>query len=246
VTLAYLHPGEVSTCFAESKSDLMFYDAGNRRRIMGHPHGAIAKECGSSGIVDGRNKVAAAFLDETDADWLLWIDSDMGFAPDSLDRLLEVADPTERPIVGGLCFAMRSDGKASFFGTKHRCVPTVYDFYEESERVGFISRMDYERDAVVPVAGTGSAFVLIHRTALERVRTKHGDNWYTPITHPTGPTTFSEDLSFCVRAAATDSPTFVHTGVKTTHHKGFSYLDEEFYTAQEVAAGRLKFSDAPA
>jgi hypothetical protein len=70
------------------------------------------------------------------------------------------------------------------------------------------------------------------------VREKYGDNWYTPITHPTGPTTFSEDLSFCVRAAACDHAAFVHTGVKTCHDKGFVFLDEEYFVGQEIAAGR--------
>ncbi|MEY4338753.1 MAG: hypothetical protein RLZ14_603, partial [Actinomycetota bacterium] len=75
VTLAWLHPGHYAACFAESVKDLMFYDLAHHGRVMGHPHGTIAKECGSAGIVEGRNKVTQAFMDDTDSDWLLWIDS---------------------------------------------------------------------------------------------------------------------------------------------------------------------------
>lgn len=247
VSLAWLHPGHYSACFAESVKDLMFYDAGARKRVMGHGHGTIAKECGSAGIVEGRNKVTKAFLDDTGSDWLFWIDSDMGFAPDSLDRLLAVADPVQAPVVGGLCFAAMTDGKSSFYGMRHRCAPTVYDFHtvEAENKVGFTPRFDYPPDEVVEVAGTGSAFLLIHRSVMEAIRVQCGDNWYTPVTHPMGPSTFSEDLSFCLRVAMVDRPVFVHTGVKTTHDKGFAYLDEEFYIAQEIAAGRRQPEEQP-
>jgi hypothetical protein len=48
--------------------------------------------CGAAGIVEGRNSIAAAFLDKTECEWLFMVDSDMGFAPDTVDRLIEAAD----------------------------------------------------------------------------------------------------------------------------------------------------------
>lgn len=238
VTVGWLHPGEYAYCFAESMKDMMFYDVAKSRHIMGHPHGTVAKQCSSAGIVEGRNKVAKAFLDETDSDWLLWIDSDMGFAADTCDRLLAAAHPTDRPVVGGLCFAASADGNASFHGMRHRATPTLYDFVETDDQVGFTARLVYPADEVVQVGATGSAMLLIHRSVLVGVRERFGDHWYTPITHPKGPTTFSEDLSFCVRVQSIDRSLWVHTGVKTTHDKGFAFLDEDYYVAQEIAAGR--------
>lgn len=238
VTVAFLHPGDYKACFAESLKDLLLFDLAHEQRIVSHPHGQMGKQCGSAGIVDGRNKVAAAFLDETDADWLFWVDSDMGFAPNTVERLIEASGGGERKIVGGLCFAAQTNGSSSFYGIRYRTSPTIYDFVERDDKVGFAARLVYPDNEVVPVAGTGSACVLIHRQVLVDVRNTYADNWYTPVTHPQGPTTFSEDLSFCVRAAACDHSAWVHTGVKTTHDKGFCFLDEEFYFAQEVFAGR--------
>jgi hypothetical protein len=240
VTVAFLHPGKYNANFAESLKDLLFHDVAAKQRIVSHPHGQLGKQCSSGGIVDGRNKVVAAFLDETDIDWLFWVDSDMGFAPDTVDRLLEAADPKERPIVGGLCFAAMTTGASSFHGIRYGTCPTLYDFVDKGVegKVGFTARLVYPDNEIVPVAGTGSACILIARHVLVDIRDKYGDNWYTPITHPTGPTTFSEDLSFCVRAAACDHQTFVHTGVKTCHDKGFVFLDEEYFVMQEIAAGR--------
>jgi hypothetical protein len=96
---------------------------------------------------------------------------------------------------------------------------------ETDDEVGFRSRIDYERDALVEVSATGAACLLIHRTVLHRIREKVGPHWFDPITHPKG-TTFSEDLSFCVRVAAVGFPIHVDTRVRTTHDKHGVFLDE--------------------
>lgn len=234
VTVGFLHPGHYAACFAESLQDLLFHDLAGQQRIVSHKHGKMGKECGSGGIIAGRNTIAKAFLDESEAEWLFMIDSDMGFADDTVERLITSAHRDKRPVVGGLCFAMKTDGRASFYGIRYRATPTVYEFFEDDERVGFVPMFNYPRNEMVPAAATGAACVLVHRNAIEAVRRKYGDVWFDAITHPKGPTTFSEDLSFCVRLAGCDIPMFVHTGIKTTHDKGFVYLDEEFYDCQQA------------
>lgn len=236
VSVGFLHPGHYAACFAESLTDLLFHDLGNHQRIVSHAYGKMGKECGTGGIIAGRNKLAATFLDESESEWLFMIDSDMGFAADTVDRLIVAAHRDKRPVVGGLCFAMKTDGRASFYGIRYRATPTAYRFYEDEDRAGFVPLFDYPRNEMVPVAATGAACVLVHRNAIEAVRRKYGDVWFDAITHPKGPTTFSEDLSFCVRLAGCDIPMFVHTGIKTTHDKGFVYLDEEFYDCQQARA----------
>lgn len=230
VSVGFLHPGEYAACFAESLQDILMADVAGAQRIVSHPYGKMGKECGSGQIVAGRNKLAQVMCDESPAEWLFMVDSDMGFAPDTVERLIAAADPDERPVVGALCFACKTDGKGSFYGIRYKAVPTLYEWFDDPEegRVGFVAMMDYPRDALVTVAATGGACVLIHRTVLERMRAKYGDVWFDQITHPTG-TTFSEDMSFCLRLAALDIPLHVHTGIKTTHDKGFAFLDEDFY-----------------
>ena len=236
VTVGFLHPGHYAECFAESLKDLLFHDAAHHQRIVSHTHGQLGKRCGSGQLVDGRNQVTAGFL-EGPAEWLFFVDSDMGFAADTVERLIAAADPVARPVMGALCFASKNDGKASLYGIRSRAQPTLYSYYEDDERAGFVPMFDYPRDEVVPVAGTGAAAILIHRSVAEAIAAKYGPSWWDIIAHPKG-ATFSEDLSFCVRVAAVDRPIHVHTGVKTTHDKGFAFLDEEFYDAQERAAGR--------
>jgi hypothetical protein len=45
---------------------------------------------------------------EADADWMLWIDSDMDFPPDMMLRFLSVANPYNRPVVAANCMARRA------------------------------------------------------------------------------------------------------------------------------------------
>lgn len=229
VTVGFLHPGEYAACFAESLMDLFFYDAASSSpRIVSHQWGKMGKECGSGGIVAGRNALAKTVLDKSESEWLFMVDSDMGFEADTLERLIASADPAERPVVGALCFAQKTDGRAAMYAVRYVPQPTVYDFHELEDRVGFVPRFDYERDALVACGATGGACILIHRSVLELIRDRYGDVWFDPIKHPKG-AEFSEDLSFCVRAAAVGVQLYVDTSVKTTHDKGGVYLDEELY-----------------
>jgi len=191
----------------------------------------LPKFCAAGGLVAGRNEVAEKFLGATDCEWLWMVDSDMGFAPTTVDDLIAVADPDTRPVVGGLCFALRANGPGMFHGEKYVIVPSAYRWVETDTEVGFQSILDFPDDGMVEVSATGAACLLVHRTALERVREKYADHWFDPVTHPNGPT-FSEDLSFCIRLAAVDIPIWVHTGVGTTHAKGGIFLDREAFDAQ--------------
>lgn len=115
----------------------------------------------------GRNEVARAFLDKSEAEWLFFIDSDMGFAPDTVDRLVASADPETRPVVGGLAFAQKSAGPGPIGARRFRANPTLYRAAEVDNRIGFVPMFDYPPDQLVEVQATGAACLLIHRTVLE-------------------------------------------------------------------------------
>lgn len=239
VAVAIIDDGNWAACFGLSYRDLLLHDVTHGCRIV--PAGREMRQLSSrTSIAASRNKMARGMLDTTDCEWLWFIDVDMGFAADTVDRLIKSADPQLRPVMGGLCFAMKRSRTADYWAERVRIQPTVYEYLELADEVGFRPITAYDRDQVIPVAGTGAACLLIHRGALELVREKYGDDWFTPITHPTGdkgkPRTFSEDLSFCVRLASVDIPVHVDTAVKTTHDKGGIFLDEETYDAQRADA----------
>lgn len=233
VTVAFLNPGTWHNCFANSMLDLVFYDGAHNCRLLRHRHWRMGKETGAGNIHAARNRCAQVFLDDTEAEWLLFIDSDMGFAPDMVDRLVDSADPVERPIMGGLAFAMKSDGAAPLYARRYRTTPTLYTLAETDEDTGFVAMIDYPRDQVVSVAATGAACILLHRNALEKVRAEYGDCWFDHIPKPKGWGSFGEDLSLSLRLAACGIPIHVDTSVKTTHDKGGVYFDEETFDLQQ-------------
>lgn len=238
VCVGYLDPGEWSAIFGLSYRDLLLYDLANEGHILRPGGKELRALTGSGGIPANRNKIVADFLG-TDGEWLWFVDSDMGFAPDTVDRLLDAADKDERPVVGALCFQQKRCGGGDFNAVRYSIHPTLLEWLEveKTGEQGFRPIDDYKRDEVVPVAGTGSACILIHRWVYEKIVETYGpDAWYDPITLPGAggndkPRTFSEDLSFCIRAAAVGAQVHVDTSVKTTHHKGGIYLDEAMFDA---------------
>jgi len=151
-----------------------------------------------------------------------------------VERLIEAGHAKDRPVVGALAFAHKTDGRGTDrYGIRYRAQPTVYSWYEDDERCGFAPMFDYPRNELIEVAGTGAACILIHRLALEAIRERYGPVWFDTIRHPKG-AHFSEDLSFCVRVAGVDLPLHVHTGIKTGHDKGAVYLDEDYFDAQQA------------
>ena len=190
---------------------------------------------GSGGIADARNRAAAAFL-KGDLPWLVWIDTDMGFEPDAVERLLAEVDPVDRPVVGALCFSSyegRSDDAGGFATFP---VPTIYDWARQPDgTTGFVARASYERDVVTRCDATGAAFIAVHRSVLERMAERDGPHWYTPIANPAG-AFFGEDMSFSIRLVEQGVPLHVHTGIKTTHYKPV-WLSEAHYDMQRTYAG---------
>ena len=174
VTVAYVHDIEVAYSWHASFMELFNHDLRHKQRVI--RGGYMGTRYGTGGIVEARNKVARRFLASDRADWLFWIDTDMGFAPDTIDRLLASAHPTERPVVGGLCFANREVETDGMGGYRTMAVPTIYYYSETDGKSGFNPVADFPDDSLIRVSGTGSACLLIHRSALEAVEAPDRDN----------------------------------------------------------------------
>lgn len=248
VALAYVHSERVSYSWHHSIVELMAFDFANDCRIA--RGGFIGMHCGTDGLVDARNETIRTFLEERQAEWLFWVDTDMGFSPDTLARLLQVADPEHRPIVGALAFSQRQTALDGWGGWRTSATPTLFDWEEIDGKSGFTVRFDYARNTVTAVKGTGSACILIHRRVFEAIADKFGPVWYQRIPNPSMGKMTSEDLSFCMRAGALGIPVHVHTGVQATHHKPV-WLQEDDYLRQravdaEIARQAEARAEAPA
>lgn len=231
IAIGYVKPVEVASSFFESMQAMF------EHLIMSGVSGRFLPQryLSGGGLPQSRNNVVAAFLD-TDDDWLLWVDTDMGFLPETAVRLMEAADKETRPIVGALCFSNVEVAQDGMGGYVTFPIPTVYRWCKQPDgSTGFVSWHDYPRDQLVQCDSTGSACIIIHRSVFEAMRDKHGENWYTQVPNPATGGLFGEDMSFCIQAAEVGFPIHVHTGIKTSHQKPIWLSEAHFDMHRENA-----------
>lgn len=215
VVVAYLHPGHCPTHFTESLVRLLEQE----RRI-----GAKIDRQSGVNVSHGRNWVVEAFLDRTEHEWLLTLDSDMAFGADLIDRLLAVADPVERPVVAGLYFG-HTDGIP--YPHMYRQFPDPSD----PDRVHSVRLIEYQK-GLVEVDGTGAGCMLIHRSVLEKIRAAKFDPafpWYQETSEINGQPT-GEDITFCLRVRKVGHPVYVDTRIVCGHVKEI-VIDEALFRA---------------
>lgn len=250
VAVAYIHDGdEVAYSFHHSTIQLLDHDLANHARVWSG--GWVPIRCGTDGLAFARNLAVREFLSDTKADWLWWVDTDMGFPPDAVDRLFDAADPVARPVMGALCFANRDVDNDGMGGRRALAAPVIMHWTDDIDKLGnyqlgFDVRWNYPMDSVIRCDGIGSACVLVHRTVFEKVRESYGDNWYSRARNPTTNELISEDLSFCARLMALNIPVHVHTGVKTTHLKRIWLAEDDYWAQRALNAAPQESTGAPA
>jgi len=184
------------------------------------PEEVEVKYLKASLVYDARNQLTKYVLDKGCYDYVLWLDSDMTFEPDLLDRLLE--DIEGRQAVSGLCFGRRPPFK-----------PCVYSRLEVEQTGQMImprleTWFDYPRDQIFEVQACGFACVLMKVEVLEAM------GIYGVPFFPVGG--LGEDLTFCWRARKLDIRFHCDSRIKIGHIMRIS-VDEAFrdklFAAQE-------------
>jgi hypothetical protein len=178
----------IDTGFAQCLSQLLLHDSQSSRRVAD-----IVSMISSPRIASTRNSLTeAAVLRGTD--WVLMLDADMAFPPDTLDQLLAAADPDERPIVSGLYFGGKPEGIAQ----AHAYLISETGAFNPIE--GTTAPGEFAGLARVHAVGGGC--LLVHTDALRSMYAEY---------HPTGAPWFAEsftaeghevgeDITFCLRA----------------------------------------------
>lgn len=221
--IAFPHGDRVHCEFALCLADLTRWDAHNSGRLN-HPGWRISSE-NSGNVAVARNHIVRTFLEGTDADWLWFIDTDESFNPDTLERLIQSADPVQRPIVSGLVFAQAHNRMLPVSP-----VPVVFD--EEVQDFREVMMLPTERHWRVASAGCGC--LLIHRSVLEAVGEAHKDDafpWFKWAQHNRNgkPDVMSEDFTFSLRASALGFPVVVDTTIECGHVKRHVLTSQSYW-----------------
>ena len=112
-----------------------------------------------------RNDITELFLNETDADWLFWIDADNVIPDGTIRRLLDM----DRTLASGLYYG-KGDGH----------IPIAYAYVEESQAYRNIGGIiEWERGEIIPVDAGGMGCILTHRSVFEDIR-KNYEMWQMP------------------------------------------------------------------
>jgi hypothetical protein len=215
VLTAYPHEDKVTYSFHRSMQWLL----SEHPEIM-YPEEATARAWGF-GLVEARNELMRFFLDKTDATHIWFIDTDMGFKPDTVVKLLE----PQLPVVGALTYGMSTVAPDDLSGYETQPFIVAYDMLidKEADSAHYELKLDLDLEAKTPqlVAATGTGCLLISREAANKVREKHGDTWFNQLRYKNEHKiiAISEDMSFCYRLSTVGVPIYVHTGVRTNHMK---------------------------
>lgn len=173
----------------------------------------IGSEIGSL-IYTARNNLATKAV-QMDADFVLWLDSDMVFPPDTLERLYNDYKAEKGDIISGVYFRRVAPFK-----------PVLFDKLDITEAGTFTTEFDKIPDDIFEVQGCGFGCVLMPAEVLMDVIGKFG-NPFDPL--PTA----GEDLSFCWRARQCGYRIVCDPSI-TLGHVGNMVIDRSFYESYQT------------
>ena len=177
------------------------------------------KQCS---LVDEARNLLSLTAVQNDFDYVLWLDSDMTFAPDTLTRLLHTAHMTGADLVTGLYVKRVQPIKPVLFRTVR---PPVQD--ENGKLVsGVESYMDYPRDDIFPIAGCGFGCCL---TSVSMLR----DLWRNGAPFTQFPWC-GEDISFCYRAKLKGYDMVCNSSIRCGHIGSVVFTEDTYLQAKEV------------
>lgn len=160
-------------------------------------------------IFDGRNKLCHSAI-ENNCDWLLMIDSDMTFPPDSCDRLLA----HKKNFVSALAF------KKAFPFTAVMAKKTRSD--EDVSTYSVIG--NWVDNALIKVDGIGTAFLLLNMKKVKKLK----EPWFFHEYIEHTKTILGSDYYFCNKASAAGHQMWVDTSLKIGHIGEYNYGFEDY------------------
>ncbi len=200
------HGGIVS-----EKTTMSLFNLGKLLVRNNIPHGLLT-QANSSLITQGRSKIANFFINNTDHEYLFFLDSDIGFNPEDVLKLLS----HQVDIVSG-AYPMKT-------------IPVRYciNIQQPEERQGDL----------VKITGNGMGFVLVHRNVFLKMAQNFPELKYIPSTDDSNvpPTSqelnnsyhyfmeqkldnafMSEDKSFFYRARMLEYDVWLDTSIQLQH-----------------------------
>lgn len=164
----------------------------------------------SGSLVYLAREMLAVYAVNNGFDYVLWLDSDMTFAPDLLERLIE----DDVDMAAGL-----------FFQRRPPCYPAMWKSIVVGEGSECFDEryFDYPENELFEIAGCGMAAVLVKCDVIKAVFDRY-QRTFEPISG------YGEDLSFCIRVKNCGYKIWCDSRIKVGH-RGYTFVTEETYKA---------------
>ena len=197
------------------------FNLGKELRTAGIDHGLLTM-ANESLVTKARSRIANFFMNNTEYEYVLFIDADIGFTPEDVFKLLT----SNKDIVCG-AYPMKG-------------IPLRYNYN--------ISKPEVLEGDLVKIENIGFGFALIHRKVFESISNKYGEELkYFPATNNTTypPTEkeyhnsyhyflelkkdmsyLPEDFSFFERAKTVGYETWLNTNIRLAHVGSHVYQEE--------------------
>lgn len=229
VSIGWIDGGQVDGLFAVSMLNL--FTARNSRI-------STVIRVGGSLLSRQRNEVVTAFLDDNDADWLFFIDTDEVISPEAFDKITDAAHDKDRPVVAGLYW-----GQFPGNDVYPSATPMVFRINETGR---YDPVWDLPSDAVIPIDAAGTGCLLIHRSVLEAMRVASNESpvgvheagrwcWFRDM--PVAGDWFGEDIYFSRRVRDLGFNMVAATGARLEHHKTYWLGERQYMRQRELQRG---------
>ena len=169
----------------------------------------------SSMIYKSRTDLGLIALAEKQ-DFVLWIDSDMVFKPDLLERLM--ADMKGRDIVAPMFFMRIPPYEPVLYKKLRKGLTPAENEHEKLK--------DYPENEMFTVEGVGFGCVLMRTSVLQKVVDRYHE-LFAPMPG------YGEDLSFCIRARGCGIDIWIDPMIEVGH-KGSIIVDKRWSNAYKT------------
>lgn len=178
-------------------------------------------------VYAARDQLAAKAI-EDNSDYILWLDSDMVFEPDLLEKLYADLQEEDSEYVAALFFKRRPPHDTCLYKKIRMGLPgeSITEDYN-----------DYPEDAVFPIDASGFGAVLMKTSLVKDIV----DEFHTAFMPIPG---YGEDISFCIRAKKLGHELYCDSRVKVGHITRTVVDEDTFrFIHKEEEEGHGKNSD---
>lgn len=169
-------------------------------------------------VIHTSRDILARHAIEMQCDRVLWLDSDMKFGSDIMERLCADMDEGREMV------------SAIYFGRRYPVTPIIYESIDynpqDADSAGVPNIYhDYPEDSIFPVAGCGFGACMMSAQLLTRVKQR--------FRYPFQPIPgLGEDIAFCWRAAQVGAKIYCDSRIKPYHIGMYNYSEAD-YMGQE-------------